>query len=242
MRTHLALLGALLLAGAAPAAGQYPERPPRSLSISASAEVEVVPDRAHLMLGVETFSESGRAAAQQNAEKMDALIAELRRLGIPETKVRTVSYSLSPEYRHDEMDGRRERRLVGYRAINMVRVTLDSIPMVGTVIDAAVERGGNRVAGLSFTVADIDPLRERGLREAVEQATREARVIADALGVDLGPPLNVGAEGHGGPPPPPMPYAAEAMDMRAAAPTTPVEPGTVQIRVGVHVTFELLPR
>lgn len=236
-----ALALALVLLPAAMAA-QDAESIPR-ISVSGSAVIEAEPDRAVLNVAVETFAEAASEASQDNARKMTDLLAALRDMGIAGERVRTVSYSLQPEYRVIRPDDPRsqevERRIVGYRALNIVRVVVDSVPRVGQVIDRAVARGGNRIAGLYFELSDPEPVRRQALQEASRSAREEARAVAEALGVGLGPVLHVSSS-YAMPPPRPFAAMERAQDMMAAAPTTPIEGGTLQVRADVSVSFRIL--
>lgn len=230
----------LLLAIAAhPAVAQEAAEPPAQISVSASASVDTEPDRAVVNLAVETLAQTAQEATRENARKMAALLAALRDLGIPEDRVRTVSYGLNPEYRRPragEEPGPIEERIVGYRAMNMVRVVVDSVPRVGAVIDAAVAKGGNRVAGLHFEVSDPSQPRREALRRAVAIARGEAQVLAESLDVPLGPPINVSTSYA---PPPPMPFAAAARMEMAQDVSTPVQGGTIEVRADVHIVFRI---
>ncbi|HEX6938906.1 MAG TPA: SIMPL domain-containing protein [Longimicrobiales bacterium] len=231
---------------AAPAAARAQDGPtPRvpetaqTVTVAAVGRVTREPDQAELSLAVESFAATAREAAAANAGKMDALLAALRRLGLDEEDVETVSYSLHPEYDYSPGEPRRqgEQRLVGYRAINMVRVTIDEIERVGEVIDAAVAAGADRVQGISFQLADPDEARRDALRDAVARARIEAQTLADAVGATLGPVLAVTTTDvfH-------RPVFAARMDAAtmAAAPT-PIVPGTLDVTANVTVAFRLGP-
>lgn len=232
----------LLLVPAALAAQQPAAPPERTIVVSASASVEREPERANIMLAVESTGTNARAAAQANATKMEAVVAALRRLGITGRAVRTISYSLNPEYarptREEETRGVREPRITGYRAHNMVSVSVDTVARVGTVIDAALAAGANRVDGLHFELRDPQSARVEALRQAVAKARAEAEAIATAAGQRLGPPLNIStSQGF-------VPAYAKVGDMRAMAeaaapPPTPIEAGTLTVTAQVTIVYRI---
>jgi len=239
-RTTLAAL--LLLAAPAIAAAQQPqERPPRSVTVSANASVHRAPDRAIVMLAVESEAESAQDAGRQNAERMTQVIAALRSAGVPDARIRTVSYNLQPVYSQPPREPRTEewqQRIVGYRAINMVRVEVDDVQRTGGVIDAALNAGANRVAGTSFELRDSDAAYNEALQQAVRKAQAQAAAAAQAAGQQLGQPLSIQAGGFA---PPPMPmYRAAAASMDAMAVSTPVEGGELEISASVTITYELI--
>jgi len=239
-------VGLLLPACAAraqePGAAPAPPRD-RTITVTGTGVVEREPDQAVIMLAVETSAQTADAAARANAETMERVIAALRRLGLTQDRIRTVSYQLHPEYARDEpRPGQSyEPRVVGYRAMNMVRVTLDEIARVGEVIDAALGAGANRVTGLSFQLRDPERARNDALALAVQNARAEAQTLASALGETLGPALDVSTTGRV---PPPVPYmmdtAARAEVLSAMV--TPIEPGTLRVEATVTIVYRLLPR
>ena len=106
--------------------------------------------------------------------------------------------------------------------------------LVGPVLDAALEAGANRVAGLAFFAADTESARLEAVAEATGQARREAGIIAGALGMSVVGVESVSTSAGGGPV-----FRAE-MDVQAAM-STPVEAGSQSVSATVNVTFLLLP-
>lgn len=228
-----------------PTAAQVPaaETGPRTIHVSATAEVRRAPDRAVVALAVETPAPTAAEASRQNAERMRAVIEAVRRLGIDRNRIQTRRIELMPRYermdRGPERVEPREPRIVGYIAVNQVVVTVDDITLVGPVVDAGVGAGANRVSGIHFELRDPEAAHHEALRMAVEKARREAQVIADALGEPLGPALNVTTSGYYPPRPPPMPMGDMRMEAVRAAPAPPVVPGELDVRASVNITFRI---
>lgn len=239
-------LGSLLAIHAWPADAAAQQRPPvpapeQTVTVSATGTVTRAPDRAVVMLAVESSAATAHEAAESNAERMQRLQAALRRLRLGDDAIETTSYQLHPEYDYRQDGPRRtpEQRIIGYRAINMVRVTIDEIDRVGAVIDAAVQAGANRVHGINFMLRDPEEARHDALRAAVANARGEAEALAAALGRQLGPALSVTTAGSYVP----TMYSARAdMAAPAMAVPTPIEPGTLDIVANVTVVFRLDPR
>lgn len=227
------------------AAAQEPAQPmvtEQTVTTTAVGRVERAPDRAVLRVAVETFAETAEEAADQNAERTEAVLAALERLGIPEDHIRTTSYQVNPEYDYSPGEPRRpgEQRLVGYRVVNMVQVTIDDIDRVGEIIDAAISAGANRIGGLSFQLRDPAAARQDAIREAVALARADAQAVADALGRRLGPALSVSTTGGAVPPPVPM-MRLESRALDAAAAAAPIQPGELEVVAGVTAVFRLDP-
>ena len=235
MRNVIAVAACLLLP--ALAAAQQPPVAPRTLQVSATGTVEREPEQGVVMLAVESEAQNARNAAESNATKMSQLVAALRRAGIADRNIRTISYELRPEYAQQTRD-REPPRIAGYRAINMVQVTVDTVARMGAIIDVAIANGANRVANINFRLRDHMAAHIEAVAEAMRNARREAEAVAAAAGERLGPALSIHTGGYAPPPPAPVMYQRD-MEVMAAAPT-PVETGTLTVHANVTVIFKLI--
>ena len=156
MRKLVAAL-ALSIVPAVAAAQQPPPsaEQPRTITVNASGTVEREPEQGVVLLAVESEAANARAAADANAQKMTQLLTALRRSRLTDRQIRTVSYELRPEYERRER-GQEPPRIVSYRAVNMVQITVDTVARLGSVIDAAIAAGANRVANIRFQLRDAN--------------------------------------------------------------------------------------
>lgn len=203
------------------------------LSVSADGKSEARPDMAIVNLGVTTEGQTAAAALAENARRMTALTAALRRAGIAERDIQTSNVSVYPQQVYGEGQA---PRITGYQANNSVTVKVRRIDNTGRVIDAAVGAGGNTVNGVSFTHADPDAQLDIARRDAIAEARRRAELYANALGMRVNRIVSVS---EGGGYAPPMPVAVERFAAQDSAASTPVAPGEIETRVSVNVTFEL---
>ncbi|HEX6306999.1 MAG TPA: SIMPL domain-containing protein [Longimicrobiales bacterium] len=231
------MIGLMLLAVPAAAAAQETPDRPRTLTVSTTGTIEKEPEIGVVMLAVESEAPNARAAAEANAERMTQLVTALRRAGVPERDIRTVSYELRPEYARQTERTEEPPRIAGYRAINMVQVTVDTVARLGGIIDTAIGSGANRVMNVSFRLRDAHAAHIEAAAIAMRNARREAEALAEAAGERLGPALNITTGGYHTPPPPMPVYAAREMDMAVAA--TPVETGTLTVVATVNVVYQL---
>ena len=238
MKKILAFSTLLLVPVAASAQQQEP--PPRTITVSASGTVEREPEQGLVLLAVESESPNAKTAAEANATKMSQLVAALRRTGVADRNIRTLSYELRPEYTQQVRDTREPPRIAGYRAINMVQITVDTVTRMGGIIDVAIGSGANRVDNISFRLRDHQAAHVEAVAIAMRNARREAEAVAQAAGERLGPALNIHTGGYAPPPPPPMPMYRRDMAMEQAMAPTPVEGGTLSVMANVTVVFKLL--
>ena len=240
----LLLLAPILLAACAPVTAQSLPAPAPAeetekgtIQVTGQAQIQVPADRVSISFGVETEAESARAASALNAERMDGVIGAVRGSGVEGVRIETFGYSLNPEYRTPNRGDPSQRTISGYRATNNIRVILPDVGAAGEILDTAIGAGANRVLTLQFEASDTRTARLEALREAVRVAREEAQTIADAMGVSLGPPLEV--RGGASPGEPRVLARAAVMSEMASVPT-PIEAGRQTVSASVTVLYRIL--
>ena len=231
---RIAAVATLVLAAAALAGVGLPEAahseqgtPTRGITVNATGQVEAAPDLAALELGVETQAPNAQSALAQNAERLNRVLAALRRAGVAKDDLQTSQVSLWPQR---ESDG---TTVTGYQATNTVSVEL-GVEKAGAAIDAAVGAGANVVSGPALAVEERDALYRQALAKAVEAGRAKAEAVAKAARVSVGRMTAV-VESAGYEQQPPFAYEAAPRDAMASA--TQIEPGTQEIEATVTVTF-----
>jgi uncharacterized protein len=228
-----------LLAMAAAAAPAHADStaPLSSIRVTGEARVTVRPDRVQIDIGVSSQAERSAQAAADNARQVEAVLAALRPAAGSTAQLKTISYSLSPDYQYHPGGG--QPTLTGYTAVNVVRVTLDDLSRMGGVIDAATRAGANRVQGIQFTLRDPDAVRAQALHEAALRARADADVLASSLGLKVLRVLTVEESSPRLPPIRPLAFAGARAAAAEAA--TPVEAGTLDVTADVTLTVEVGP-
>lgn len=201
---------------------QAPSRPATIVAVG-DASLSATPDTARIDVGVVTQAATAQDASTQNASQAGAMIAALQNLLGTAASIKTVNYSVTPVYNNPPSG--QSATIVGYTVNNTVEVTLTDLEMVGKTIDTAIQSGGNRVQGVSFTLQD----RTSVVAQALKTAAGRARSLADAIASGLN--VHTGAVLH----------ATEGVNtinpvtpgMAAAAPPTPIETGLVVIQASV---------
>jgi len=204
---------------------------PASPSVTATghAVVHVPPDQARIDIGVVTQqAPNAEAAASENASRLSAVLERLRGTAGPKSEIRTISYSVGPNY----VFSGGSRSIKGYNAMNVVEVTTDDLQSVGKIVDAAMASGANEIQRLDFTVKNPETARAEALRRAAREAQANAQAMAGALGLKLGHVIQLEQTS------PQIIRPVMAMAQVAAAPT-PFETGTVEVDASVTLTVAL---
>jgi uncharacterized protein YggE len=213
---------------------QIPSNAPPQIITGGTGEARVSPDRATVMIGVQSKAASAAAAGAENARRQRAVIDTMRALGATSDQISTMNYSVSPEMQYAP---NQSPRVTGYTVSNTVTVDVRRIDDVAKFIDAALAKGANEIAGLTFFSSKADSARRAAMAIAVAKARADAEVLASAAGGSLGPLLELSSE---------VP-AIRPMNqfMAAAAPAariaTPIEPGQQTVSVSITARWTFVP-
>lgn len=198
--------------------------------VSGTGRFSAAPDTALLVLGVEAQAATLGAAISDAAGRMSAVVARVKSLGVTDTDIATIAYSVDPRMAPPDPARREEPpRIVGYHVSNLVQVTVRKPSDAGPILDAAVAAGANAVRGIRFTLSDPATAQAKARASAVGDALDKARQLAAAAGIKLGPVLSI----REGTVSQPVPMRAMAMSMRAES--TPIEPGQLEVVVTIEL-------
>ncbi|MEA3058004.1 MAG: uncharacterized protein QOF34_819 [Sphingomonadales bacterium] len=235
------LLAALMLGAAAlPAAANAQQTPSITqaiagsrLDVTATGEVTRVPDVAIISAGVVTRSATASGAIGDAADRVQRVLAALKRAGVDERDVQTSTISLNPEYRYVE---NQPPQLTGYTASNQLTVRFRDIRNSGKILDALVAQGANQINGPSLTIDKPEAALDEARVRAIAAGRARAELYARGLGLRIVRVVSV-SESGGYAAPPPMPPMA-VMEMARAA-DTKIVPGEQKLQVTLAMTFEL---
>jgi uncharacterized protein YggE len=207
------------------------------ITVTARGEFKVSPDRATIQIGVQTRAVTAAAAAAENANKQQSVMAALRALGLGNDQLSTINYNVYPEQRYEP---NREPVIVGYNVTNTILVDVRKLSQVGPVIDAALAHGANTITSLQFYASNTEAARRTAIASAIEKARADAEVAARAARGSLGTLLSVDIGAYSPPPPRPMMMMAKGMAGAAQA-DTPISPGEETLAVDVNTRWRFIP-
>lgn len=218
----------------------------RTIQVSASDSVKVLPDMAELSLTICPQGATAQEAQAQAASELDALKAALTALGIDEKNI--VASQVNIYARYDWSDY--VEKIVGYQAsidITLKELTIDqansAIPAIAGIEDTTLD-------GTRFYVSTYDERYQEALVSALQVAQAKAQVLAQAAGAQLGAVANV-CENYDS-----QEYRYSSVQAKSEAATMAVtedaaadagagnssdmlNPGEIEIKASISVTYEL---
>jgi uncharacterized protein YggE len=203
------------------------------LDVTATGDVTRVPDVAIISAGVVSRAATATGALQDSANRMDRVLAALKRAGVADRDIQTSSVNLNPEYRYPE---NQSPQLVGYTATNTVTIRFRDIRNSGKILDALVAEGANQINGPSLTIDKPEAALDEARAKAIAAGRARAELYARWLGMRVVRVVSVSESGGYAVPPPAPPMPMMAAESRAY---TKIEPGEQKLQVSLAITFEL---
>ena len=205
------------------------------IAVVGRGEIKVSPDRATMQISVQTKASTAAAAAADNANKQQSVMAAIRALGLGTDQLSTINYNVYPEQRYEQ---NREPVIVGYNVTNTILVDVRKLSQVGPVIDAALSHGANMITSLLFYASNTETARRSAITSAIEKARADAEAAARAAHGSLGTLLGIDIGSYSPPPPRPMMMGKA---MAAAQADTPINPGEETLSVEVSTRWRFIP-
>ncbi|MFD1343455.1 SIMPL domain-containing protein [Litorisediminicola beolgyonensis] len=204
-----------------------------TLSLTGTGTVSAPPDVAQITMGVTTQDETASGAMNAASEAAAAILTRLEAFGVSPQDMQTSGLDLGPIWvDRTTMPAGGSGEIAGYRASNRVTARIRDLDNLSEVLGGVLDGGANTLQGLSFDVANPDPLLDEARRMAVADATARAETIAKAAGVSLGRIRSISENGGGGRP-------VAMAEMRMMADAVPVAAGETGYSVSVSITWEI---
>lgn len=223
----------------------------KSISVNGTYSIKVTPDIAYIDIAVKTFDADAIKAQEDNKDKMNKVIEELKKLEIEDTNIRTIDYVIQPRYEWKNVienksekgsETRSVQTLLGYDVINNIKVTVTDLQKVGNVIDVTVQEGVNEANNISFGLSEKTKTEKylQALKGAVENAKSKAEVIASVYGITLSLPSSISESGTYFPSPVSInkTFGISSVSMSDSKAATPISSGEMEITSNVNVVYE----
>jgi len=233
MKSRLLLLLFLPFAGLAQDRALQPKRP--FIRATGEATVAAKPDQVKVDIGVTSQAETAQAAASENARHTDAVVQQIRQAFGPAAQLKTLGYSVSPQYRYPKPGG--PPAIAGYTVSNTIEVKLDDISRAGKLIDLATQSGANAIHSLQFGLKDETALQAQALREASANARAKAEAMAGGLSLKIAGVISAEEGGTNIV----RPMAPMVMARKVEAAPTPVAADNIEVHASVTLTVEVSP-
>lgn len=158
----------------------------RSLHVTGSAQINVVPDRALVQLGVQSNGATTAAVQAANMAAIKNVLHAMQSQGVAAKDIATDIYVIEPIYENYD-----SLYIKGYRIHNLVAVTVREVRKTSEILAAALEAGANQVVNVEFYTSELRKHRDQARELAMTAAREKAQALATAAGAETGCVLSI---------------------------------------------------
>ncbi|MFT4464251.1 MAG: oxidative stress defense protein [Sodalis sp. (in: enterobacteria)] len=167
-------------------AAELPQGP--HVVTSGTSSVDVTPDIATLSIEVSISSKDAADAKKQADTRVAQYFDFLKKNGIASKDINAANLRTQPEYDYLKTG---ESVLKGYKAVRQVQVTLHQLDKLNELLDSALKAGLNEIRSVDLGVANPEQYRAQARQKAIDDATSQARALAEGFHATLGPVYSI---------------------------------------------------
>lgn len=224
-----------------------------TVSVTGKGETYMKPDVASFTY---TVMEEGKTAAEaqdKSTTKTNTVLDALKKAGIEEKDIKTVSYNIYPKYEYRSnprnlggscpmgycTDGKSV--IIGYEVSQSIEVKVRNIEKAGDMLALVGNLNVSNVSGLNFVIDDMEAAKAEVRKQAIQDAKEKAKVISKELGVKFDEIISFyesGQDGYSTPMMSEMSYGGTAYALDAKmAPSLPT--GENKLTTMVTITYSI---
>ena len=208
------------------------------VTIEGKAQISAIPDRASINLSVELNGKNLSGMTKRVTETINTFLKLTDDLNIKKEDVMTSAVNINPRYRYENKTGR--RIFDGYNISRSIKVDLQNINQIGSLIERSIEQGINNISAPIFRVSHEDQIIQSLHTLAVQDAMNRAEAVVDPLGASLGKALKIDASSIQSIRPPIMPVMEmRALDVNSTITEESYAVGQISFSQSVLATFEI---
>lgn len=204
------------------------------ITVNASAEVKIVPDKANFTTEVRVEGKTAQETQDSAAKLVNAVLAALDDAGVSESNVQTAYTNLSTSYDWSED----VRRVVGYESCTVIEVSDVDVADVPALMQGCIEAGATGVNGPTFETSIYEEAYNEALVQAVERTRVKAEALADAAGVSVGKATSI-TESYEDTSYRYEDKAVMAANAEGAAEAMDIAPGEIAVQAQVTVSYAI---
>lgn len=211
------------------------EMQPWIISVNGTGTAQAKPDTALINAGVVTEAKTAAECYDANNTKMNSVYAALKKAGITDENIKTVTLNLSPRINYNRRQDEQER-ITGYTLTHIFNIKVRDVKKAGEVIDKAMAAGVNNIHNIQFTVEDDSKYMAQAREAAVKDAKDKAEQLAKSAGVALDKIQSLSENYYRHVP------MLDSMGFKAAAmerAPAPVQAGELEITDTVSITYTI---
>jgi hypothetical protein len=218
--------------------------PERIITFTEEGKVIVKPDIAKTSFSVITQGIEATAVQAENNQKMQKVIDFVKKQGIEEKDIRTIDYSLNPQYDYNWCKTSSVKpytscppKIIGYELTQSVEVKIRDFNKINVIIGGLSDAGANQISNISFSIDEPEDYKNQARIEALKKIEKRAQLLSKETSLKLGKIVSVSESGIF--PSPIYRDLKATVGSEEAPPSAPIETGTQEITVTLTVSYEI---
>lgn len=211
-----------------------------TVSVTGIGSMSVPPDMAMITAGVVKEAKTAREALDANNAAMQAVLDEMKRVGIADKDLQTSGFSIQPRYTYPKRKANGEQPaplITGYVVSNSLTIRILDLDATGEILDKVVSLGINQGGNIRFGNVDTAEILKQARTAAVKDAIEKAETLVSAAGTTLGDILSISENTSS-----PRPIAlaqARSLAVQEDAGSVPIAAGENSYTVRVQLSWEI---
>jgi uncharacterized protein YggE len=150
-----------------------------TVDVTGEGIVKVVPDEVTIIVQVENKGQNPKELKQKNDFVINDVLQYIKSMKIADKYVQTQYVRLNKNYDYQTKE-------YSYVANQSISIYLKDLERYESLMNGLVERGINRINGISFSSSKIDELKSQARIKAIQNAKMKAEEYTNALGQSIG--------------------------------------------------------
>ncbi|MDO8575136.1 MAG: SIMPL domain-containing protein [bacterium] len=215
-----------------------------TITVEGKGEEFAIPDVAIFSVTVTKEAKTVLEAQKLMSDKMNVIIAEVKKAGVAEKDIKTENYYVNPKYDYTSsacIQGYcppTKPVFIGYEVSQSIQVKIREVVKAGDILSTVGGLGATSIGNLNFTVDDQDTIKDKARNLAIANAKTKADELAKQLGVKLVRVVSFSENGGNYPM-----YDKAMMSSSVSAPAVSrgvdLPQGETKIVSNVNITYEI---
>lgn len=160
----------------------------KTIRITGKAQISAPPDRTKIFIDISKEKKEYHEAMNYGGKASEELKEIVVRAGFQEKDLKTLSWNIDTKYEENYNPNQIHQRIfLGYEYQHkfVIEFGLDHV-LAGKLLNELVQSQLNPKVKITYTIAEVEPYREKLLKLAIEDSMHKAEIITKTAGINLG--------------------------------------------------------
>ena len=165
----------------------------RTIRVTGRGRVSITPDRIRILITLTGVRAEYKGAVEKSSEETGKVREAITESGLAPKDLKTESLRIDSEYKYYEDDkGKSQKKFAGYRYTHRMHIEFaNDNKILGRILGELSRCPSNVEFQIRHTISNPEHAKDAVLENAVADAVRKAKVLAQASGEQLGDIISI---------------------------------------------------